>query len=67
METTPREDLREGFYRIFSFWLLRSESFCAISFYMEVLLTYRGKRITQEDVLFIRDLIAQNPSDSRWS
>ena len=34
---------------------------------MEALLTYRGKRITQEDVLFIRDLIAQNPSDSRWS
>ncbi len=34
---------------------------------MEVLLTYRGKRITQEDVGFIRGLIAQNPGDSRWS
>jgi len=34
---------------------------------METLLTYRGKRITQEDVAFIRDLIAQHPGDSRWS
>jgi len=34
---------------------------------MEVLLTYRGKRITQEDVAFIRGLIAQHPGDSRWS
>ena len=34
---------------------------------MEALLTYRGKRITQEDVVFIRGLIAQNPGDSRWS
>jgi Druantia protein DruA len=34
---------------------------------METLLTYRGKAITQEDVVFIRDLIAQNPGDSRWS
>jgi hypothetical protein len=34
---------------------------------MEVLLTYRGKRIRQEEVLFIRDLIAHNPGDSRWS
>ena len=33
---------------------------------MEALLTYRGKRITQEDVIFIRGLIAQNPGDSRW-
>jgi len=33
---------------------------------MEVLLTYRGKGITQEDVAFIRKLIAQNPGDSRW-
>jgi hypothetical protein len=32
---------------------------------MEALLTYRGKRITQEDVIFIRELIAQNPKDSR--
>jgi Druantia protein DruA len=44
---------------------LRSESFCAISFCMEALLTHRGKRITQEDVVFIRRLIAQNPGDSR--
>jgi len=34
---------------------------------METLLAYRGKGITQEQVLFIRDLIAQNPGDSRWS
>jgi hypothetical protein len=32
---------------------------------MEVLLTYRGKKITEEDVVFIRGLIAQNPEDSR--
>jgi hypothetical protein len=32
---------------------------------MEILLTYRGKRITEQDVTFIRDLIAQNPEDSR--
>lgn len=34
---------------------------------MKVLLTYRGKGITLEDVAFIRRLIAQNPEDSRWS
>jgi len=34
---------------------------------MEAVLTYRGKRITQEDVAFIRGLIAQNPEDSRRS
>ncbi len=34
---------------------------------MEALLTYRGKRITPEDVTFIRGLMAQNPGDSRWS
>ncbi len=33
---------------------------------MEALLTYRGKRITEEDVIFIRGLICQNPGDSRW-
>jgi hypothetical protein len=33
---------------------------------MEALFTYRGKRITQEDVVFIRGLIAQHPGDSRW-
>lgn len=32
---------------------------------MEVLLTYRGKRITEQDVIFIRELIVQNPRDSR--
>jgi uncharacterized protein DUF4338 len=32
---------------------------------MEELLTYRGKRITEQDVVFIRGLIAQNPWDSR--
>jgi hypothetical protein len=34
---------------------------------MEALLTYRGKRITQEEVAFIRGFIAQHPGDSRWS
>lgn len=33
---------------------------------MEALLTYRGKRITTEDVVFIRQLIDQSPGDSRW-
>jgi len=33
---------------------------------MEALLTYRGKGITQEDIVFIRELIVQNPKDSRW-
>jgi hypothetical protein len=32
---------------------------------MEVLLTYRARKITDEDVVFIRELIAQNPWDSR--
>ena len=32
---------------------------------MEVLLTYRGRGITQEDVAFIHELIVQNPKDSR--
>jgi hypothetical protein len=32
---------------------------------MDALLSYRGKKITQEDVVFIRGLIAQNPADSR--
>jgi hypothetical protein len=32
---------------------------------MEAVLTYRGKNITQEDVASIRQLIAQNPGDSR--
>ena len=32
---------------------------------MEVLLTYRGKRVTAEDAAFIRQLIAKNPGDSR--
>jgi hypothetical protein len=32
---------------------------------MEAVLTYRGKNVTQEDVASIRQLIAQNPKDSR--
>lgn len=32
---------------------------------MSELLTYRGKSITQEDILFINHLIAENPSESR--
>ncbi len=34
---------------------------------MEALLTYRGKRITEEDVNGIRELIAQDPDGSRRS
>jgi hypothetical protein len=34
---------------------------------MDALLSYRGKKITQEDVVFIRGLIAQNPGASRWN
>lgn len=34
---------------------------------MEVLLTYRSKTVTQQDVAFIRGLIAQNPGASRWA
>lgn len=33
---------------------------------MEGLLTYRGKEITGKDIAFIRELIVQNPEDSRW-
>ena len=33
---------------------------------MEALFTYRGKRVTTEDVAFIRRLIDKNPGDSRW-
>jgi hypothetical protein len=33
---------------------------------MEALLTYRGKQVTVEDVVFIRQLIEKNPGDSRW-
>ena len=33
---------------------------------MEALLTYRGKRVTAEEVAFIRQLMDQNPGDSRW-
>src|SRR5512139_350281 len=33
---------------------------------MEALLTYRGKQVTAEDAAFIRQLIDQNPGDSRW-
>ena len=31
----------------------------------DVLLTYRGRQIRQADVLFLRELIAQNPDLSR--
>jgi len=33
---------------------------------MEPLLTYRAKGITEKDIAFIRELIVQNPEDSRW-
>lgn len=32
---------------------------------METILTYRGKKVTVEDVTFIQNLIDQNPADSR--
>jgi hypothetical protein len=34
---------------------------------MDDLITYRGRRITQQDVVFIRTLIKENPCDSRWA
>ena len=33
---------------------------------METVIRYRGKAVTDEEVVFIRELIAQNSSDSRW-
>jgi hypothetical protein len=33
---------------------------------MDELVTYRGKRVSREDVAFIRTLIKENPRDSRW-
>jgi len=29
--------------------------------------TYRGKIINDQDIVFINELIAQNPGDSRWA
>ncbi|NIM99053.1 MAG: DUF4338 domain-containing protein [candidate division Zixibacteria bacterium] len=34
---------------------------------MDALLTYRGKRVSQQDVVYIRTLIKDNPRDSRWT
>ena len=34
---------------------------------MDALLTYRGKRVSQQDVAYIRTLIKDNPRDSRWA
>jgi hypothetical protein len=34
---------------------------------MDDLITYRGRRITPQDVVFIRTLIKENPCDSRWA
>lgn len=34
---------------------------------MDSVLTYRGRVITQDDVAFIRDLIAAHPTASRWA
>ena len=59
MEKTSRNGLK-----IFSggiIFRLRSESPRVIPLCMEALLTYRGKRITAEDVVFIRQLIDKNP------
>jgi len=33
---------------------------------METVMRYRGRNITNEDVLFIRGFIAKHPDDSRW-
>ncbi len=41
--------------------------FFSILSFMHTILRYRGKDITQEDVLFIRQLIAEHPEDSRWA
>jgi len=66
VEKASGDDLRKC-YRSKYFFLpdLRSRSFCAISVFMEALLTYRGKDVTSEDVALIRQLIVQNPADSR--
>jgi len=45
-------------------------AFRAFLFYgvrMNVQLTYRGKVVTGEDIAFINQLIADNPSESRWA
>src|SRR4030043_116921 len=33
---------------------------------MEVVMRYRGRVVTDEEVVFIRQFIAQNSGDSRW-
>src|SRR3989339_214741 len=33
---------------------------------METVMRYRGKAVTDEEVVFIREFIAQNSGDSRW-
>jgi hypothetical protein len=33
---------------------------------METMIRYRGRAVTDEDIVFIREFIAQNSSDSRW-
>jgi len=33
---------------------------------MSILLRYRGRAVTREDVDFIRELIAAHPATSRW-
>jgi hypothetical protein len=33
---------------------------------METVMRYRGKAVTDEEVVFIREFIAQNSADSRW-
>jgi hypothetical protein len=33
---------------------------------METVIRYRGRTVTDEEVVFIREFIARNPGDSRW-
>lgn len=46
---------------------MRSETFAPILPPMQTVLRYRGRDVTEEDVQFIKELIAGNPEDSRWA
>jgi len=46
---------------------LRSLSFASILPPMQTVLRYRGRDVTEEDVRFIRQLIAEHPGDSRFA
>jgi len=45
---------------------LRSELCSATCTDMQTILSYRGRAVSEEDVVFIRKLISDNPKASRW-